>query len=68
MTAESVKASGELNLVWQPLDIGATRVRNRTMMTAMGVFYGEDHILSARHLAYYRARAKGGVGLMITDW
>ncbi len=67
MKVESAKSSGELNLVWQPLDIGSTRVRNRTMMTAMGVFYGEDHILSDRHIAYYRARAKGGVGLMITE-
>ncbi len=67
MTAGTVQDANELNLVWQPLDIGATRVRNRTMMTAMGVFYGEDHILSDRHIAYYRARAKGGVGLMITE-
>ena len=67
MTAEPARNSDDLNLVWQPLDIGATRVRNRTMMTAMSVFYGENNILGDRHVDYYRERARGGVGLMITE-
>ena len=67
MTAETAANADELNLVWQPLDIGATRVRNRTMMTAMSVFYGENNILGDRHVDYYRERARGGVGLMITE-
>ncbi len=65
--AKKAQGAKDLNLVWQPLDIGATRVRNRTMMTAMSVFYGENNILSDRHVAYYRERARGGVGLMITE-
>ena len=67
MTAETAANADELHLVWQPLDIGATRVRNRTMMTAMSVFYGENNILGDRHVDYYRERARGGVGLMITE-
>jgi 2,4-dienoyl-CoA reductase-like NADH-dependent reductase (Old Yellow Enzyme family) len=67
MAAKTAQGTDDLKLVWQPLDIGATRVRNRTMMTAMGVFYGEDNLLSDRHIAFYRERARGGVGLMITE-
>ena len=44
MAAKTAQGTDDLKLVWQPLDIGATRVRNRTMMTAMGVFYGEDNL------------------------
>jgi NADH:flavin oxidoreductase / NADH oxidase family len=36
-------------------------------MTAMTSNYAEDHILSERHIAFYRERAKGGAGLMITE-
>jgi 2,4-dienoyl-CoA reductase-like NADH-dependent reductase (Old Yellow Enzyme family) len=37
------------------------------MMTAQTILYGEDHILSDRHIAYYRERAKGGVALLLTE-
>jgi 2,4-dienoyl-CoA reductase-like NADH-dependent reductase (Old Yellow Enzyme family) len=36
-------------------------------MTAMTSNYAEDHILSERHIAFYRERAKGGAALMITE-
>ena len=57
----------ELRQVWSPLTIGHTTVKHRIMMTAQTVLYGEDHILSDRHIAYYRERAKGGVALLITE-
>ena len=60
MTAKLAPNTSDLNMVWKPLNIGATRVRNRTMMSAMGVFYGENNLLSDRHIAYYRERARGG--------
>jgi 2,4-dienoyl-CoA reductase-like NADH-dependent reductase (Old Yellow Enzyme family) len=53
--------------VWSPLRIGPVEVRNRIMMTAMTMSYGEENILSDRHIAYYRERAKGGIGLIITE-
>ncbi|MPZ68488.1 MAG: FAD-dependent oxidoreductase [Actinobacteria bacterium] len=63
-----VGASGsELSLVWQPLQIGPLEVRNRIMMTALTTLYGRDHVLSDRHIAYYRERARGGVALMVTE-
>jgi len=57
----------KLQRVWEPLTIGSTTVRNRIMMTAMGVFYGEDNLLSDRHIEYYKERARGGAGLIITE-
>src|SRR4051794_25716823 len=58
---------GTLQHVWAPLDIGPTRVRHRVMYTAQTILYGENHLLSDRHIAFYRERAKGGVALMITE-
>src|SRR5690625_260760 len=59
--------SRDLDSVWQTLDIGPTRVRNRIMYTAQTILYGENHLLSDRHIDFYRERAKGGIGLMITE-
>lgn len=59
--------NGQLTHLWESLDIGPTRVRNRVMYTAQTILYGEEHLLSDRHIAFYTERAKGGVGLMITE-
>lgn len=56
-----------LEHVWKPLKIGPVEVRNRIMKSAMTLSYGRDNILSDRHIAYYRERAKGGIGLLITE-
>ena len=56
-----------LRRIWEPLELGPVTVRNRIVMTAMTVGYGEDNLLSDRHIAFYRERAKGGVGLIITE-
>jgi len=53
--------------IWTPLRIGSITVKNRIVMTAMTSNYAEDHILSERHIAFYRERAKGGAALMITE-
>jgi 2,4-dienoyl-CoA reductase-like NADH-dependent reductase (Old Yellow Enzyme family) len=36
-------------------------------MTALSVGYSENNILSDRHIAYYRERARGGAGLIVTE-
>lgn len=53
--------------IWQPLTIGSVTVKHRIMMTAMTTNFAEDHILSDRHIAFYRERAKGSVALIITE-
>ena len=57
----------ELTHIWQPLDIGPTRVKHRIMMTAQTIQYSDDHILGDRHIAFYRERAMGGAALLITE-
>ena len=56
----------ELNHIWNPLTIGPTEVNHRIMMSGQTLLYAEDNILSDRHIAYYRERARGGVALLLT--
>ena len=56
-----------LDALWEPLTIGKLKIKNRVMTSAHSLAYGEDHILSDRHIAYYRERAAGGVGLLISE-
>jgi 2,4-dienoyl-CoA reductase-like NADH-dependent reductase (Old Yellow Enzyme family) len=42
-------------------------VRNRIFVPAHTTNYGEDNLPSRRHLDYHRARAAGGVGLIIFE-
>lgn len=50
-----------------PVAVGGVELRNRIVMPSHTVLYGEDHQLSDRHIAYYRERALGGTGLVITE-
>jgi 2,4-dienoyl-CoA reductase-like NADH-dependent reductase (Old Yellow Enzyme family) len=65
--AGDVVPTSQLPHVWQPLDIGPTRVKHRVMYTAQTILYADDHILSDRHIAFYRERAMGGAALLITE-
>ena len=68
MSTTAAEGNGsELRLVWEPLEIGSTRVKNRIMMTAQTTLYGKDNILSDRHIEFFRERAKGGAALFITE-
>jgi 2,4-dienoyl-CoA reductase-like NADH-dependent reductase (Old Yellow Enzyme family)/thioredoxin reductase len=52
----------------QPIKIGAMEVKNRFVMAPMVTNYaGGDGVVTERLKAYYRARSKGGVGLMIVE-
>src|SRR4051812_48854733 len=56
-----------LDALWNPLSIGKMRVANRVMTTGHALLYGEGGLISDRHIAYYEARAQGGVGLIVTE-
>jgi 2,4-dienoyl-CoA reductase-like NADH-dependent reductase (Old Yellow Enzyme family) len=56
-----------LTHIWTPLTIGHTTVKNRILMPAETLDYGENNLLSDRHIAYYRERALGGAALIITE-
>lgn len=57
----------DLSALWEPLDIGSTTVNGRVMDAAKTLLYGKDGMISDRHIAYYRERARGGVALIITE-
>ena len=66
-TAEGNQSASELRLVWEPMEIGSTRVKNRIMMTAQTTLLGKDNVLGDRHIDFFRERAKGGAALFITE-
>lgn len=57
----------ELAPLWEPLQIGRTRVRNRVFVAGHTTNLGEHNLPTERHVAYHRERARGGVGLIITE-
>lgn len=51
-----------------PINIGTLKIRNRVVMGAMGSGTANDNAtVSECECAYYAERAKGGVGLIITE-
>ncbi len=52
--------------LFQSLDLGFTQLRNRSVMGSMHTGLEEDHNNLNRLAAFYRERAEGGIGLIIT--
>ena len=50
-----------------PIKLGNVEVKNRIVFAAHLTNYAEEQMPSERHVAYYRARARGGAGLIITE-
>jgi 2,4-dienoyl-CoA reductase (NADPH2) len=55
----------EFARLFRPININRLPIRNRIVMPAMALLYTSDNSLTDRFKAFYRERAKGGVGLMI---
>lgn len=51
--------------LFEPIIINKIEVPNRIVMPAMGLFYSDNYSLNDRYKAFYRERARGGVGLML---
>ena len=56
-----------LNLLGAPLSLGPLQLRNRVVFAAHLTNYAVDGLPTARHAAYYAARAAGGAGLIVTE-
>ncbi|MFE5700953.1 FAD-dependent oxidoreductase [Rhodococcus koreensis] len=56
-----------MDLVRQPIDLGAIRVKNRIVLTPHVSFLAENHLPSQRLVDYLEERAKGGVGLITVE-
>ena len=52
--------------LFQPLDLGFTQLKNRVLMGSMHTGLEEDKEGLQRLAAFYRERAQGGVGLIVT--
>lgn len=51
----------------QPLTLAGTTLPGRVMCSAMTLQYSQGGLISDRHLAFYRARAEGGVALLFSE-
>ncbi|MBA4392755.1 MAG: NADH:flavin oxidoreductase [Desulfobacca sp.] len=54
----------EFERLFEPIMINGLEIKNRIVMPAMGLLYTFDYSFNDRHRAFYRERAKGGVGLL----
>ncbi len=59
--------SEQFKRLFTPLQIGPVTIRNRIVFGPHSTRFAEDHLPSERHVYYYAERAKGGVGLIITE-
>jgi 2,4-dienoyl-CoA reductase (NADPH2) len=50
--------------LFEPITINGLAIKNRIVMPAMGMAYTRDYSFTDRLRAFYRERARGGVGLM----
>jgi 2,4-dienoyl-CoA reductase-like NADH-dependent reductase (Old Yellow Enzyme family) len=64
MTASSDPALARL---LSPVHLGALQLRNRLVMAPMTRSQSPGHVPNPRNVEYYRRRAAGGVGLVITE-
>jgi 2,4-dienoyl-CoA reductase-like NADH-dependent reductase (Old Yellow Enzyme family) len=50
--------------LFEPITLGKVQIRNRVVMTGHGTGMAKDYLPTDQHVAYYRERAIGGVGLI----
>ncbi|MFC4700650.1 FAD-dependent oxidoreductase [Glaciecola siphonariae] len=64
--AETTSANNVFPHLLEPLDLGFTTLRNRTLMGSMHLGLEEQKGGFEKLAAFYAARARGGVGLIVT--
>jgi 2,4-dienoyl-CoA reductase-like NADH-dependent reductase (Old Yellow Enzyme family) len=61
-------STSKLRYLFNPLRIGAMELKNRLVMAFMGTnLASPEGKVTPSRVSYYQARARGGVGLIITD-
>jgi mycofactocin system FadH/OYE family oxidoreductase 2 len=53
--------------LFSPITVGNCEIRNRILVSGHLTGFADNGMPSERHLRYYEARAKGGVGLIIQE-
>ena len=57
----------QYRFLFNPIRLGPVRVRNRVVFSAHLTNFAENNLPSAKLTDYYRERARGGAGLIITE-
>ncbi len=67
-SVSTILAPDDLTLLFEPIRVGGVIIPNRFAMSAMGTrFATEEGQVTDRQIAYYRRRARGGVGAVIVE-
>jgi 2,4-dienoyl-CoA reductase-like NADH-dependent reductase (Old Yellow Enzyme family) len=66
-TAETENLARLRAALFQPIDIESCRIANRVVMAPMTRNFAESGVVSELAVDYYRRRAAGGVGLILTE-
>lgn len=67
MTGQKPSADTPFPTLFSPIRIGGLELRNRLAHAAIQTKFPEDGQASERLIAYHRARAEGGAGLIVTE-
>ncbi|MFJ8603040.1 FAD-dependent oxidoreductase [Streptomyces shenzhenensis] len=59
--------SSDVEILLSPFNLDRVRLRNRVFVPGHTTNFGHDNRPTARHAAYHAERARGGVGLIITE-
>lgn len=62
-----MSGTGAFPLLLSPLRVGDVTLRNRIVSTAHDTVMAHDGLVTDRLVAYHRARAEGGAGLIVTQ-
>lgn len=56
-------------MLFSPIKIGSQTIKNRVVVTAHGTNFGRqpDSVINDRYISYLERRARGGVGLIVTE-
>lgn len=65
MTTPSVAAAAAFPLLFSPLEVGPVRLKNRVLSSGHDTVMADHGQVTDQLVAYHRARAEGGVGLIV---
>lgn len=59
--------TSSVDILFRPFELGSLRLKNRIVMAPMTRVSAPDGVPTALNAAYYRRRAEGGVGLILSE-
>lgn len=67
MTPSAASVSTATDILFEPVEVGPLRLRNRVIMAPMGTCLDAGGHITDAAIAYYRRRAEGGVGTITVE-